>query len=284
MTAYGFVSQSFPFMVEKLEIACVAAANGKIDLQRRRRIARPVRECVEMSVRSDRVLAALRTFAVYVCLVVVHQHTVVRFHRCFGRPLFLFGVVKAAPDDLPGAQLKLYVEPRHVRSEIDLHDVTLCPHWLTQIDDGHLLTVFETCGYQFLGGRVGEVRVQQSIGIAYLAWTPVRRPVPLELGDAGCAAPCEQGQLMPRRAVDSGRKLSLVTGGHPSRLISYDARSLAVKSEQRSFDRTWATDQATPGLPGAAPRGADRPAGDVRHGGSSRRHRTASSLQRRPTS
>lgn len=81
MTAYGFVSQSFPFMVEKLEIACVAAANGKIDLQRRRRIARPVRECIEMSVRSDRVLAALRTFAVYVCLVVVHQHTVVRFHR-----------------------------------------------------------------------------------------------------------------------------------------------------------------------------------------------------------
>ena len=116
----------------------------------------------------------------------------------------MFGIVKASPDNFSGAQLELYVERRHLRSEIDRHDVTLGTPRRLQLNDLYLLAVFKPCGYQLPCRRIRKVGVEQPIRIAYPARAPIRGTVSTEFRDARSAPSCKHNQLMPCFLVDAG--------------------------------------------------------------------------------
>ena len=74
------MSELFAFVIEELKVAHTAPTNGKVDVERHRRVSGPVLECIVIPIRSDGPLAALRTFAVEMVVVLVEIWGVMGFH------------------------------------------------------------------------------------------------------------------------------------------------------------------------------------------------------------
>ena len=113
-------------------------------------------------------------------------------------------MVKAASNDLSRPQLELYIDRRLARPQIDHHDVSGSARRLAQLNDLDGMATFQRCRDQLPCAGVGEVRIKQAVGIANGLRTPVRRPIPTELGNTRPTPSCKPGELMPDSIVYAG--------------------------------------------------------------------------------
>ncbi|MDE2848860.1 MAG: hypothetical protein OXO51_19310 [Gemmatimonadota bacterium] len=64
MATYGLVSQTLALMIKEPEITRPTSPDGKVDLERDRRISGSVLERIEHPACSNRIFTALRTFLI----------------------------------------------------------------------------------------------------------------------------------------------------------------------------------------------------------------------------
>ena len=108
---------------------------------------------------------------------------------------FGFGVVKAAADDLAGAELKLDVHRSVVWLDVDLHHIARRSGWLAELDRFHGVSTFELGRDQFPCRVVREVGRERSRRVSNFSRSPVNWPAAVELGNARTTPPREHDQF-----------------------------------------------------------------------------------------